>query len=229
MFFGGSAIWTSIAVGAILVVAIAVAGSLTVLPATLGWLGDRVEKGRIPFSRGGARGGDSRVWGGILDRVLRRPALSAALAGGLLARPRRSRALDEDGRVRRRRSPAVARDHADLRPHPGGVPGRAAARGRRDRGARTSRLPPCGTASRDSARRRIATGLMAEPDHGPVERERARVTLVSVPLAGSGTDEESFRALARSATRSSRAPSGRFPASRRRSAARPRCRRTSTP
>src|SRR5919106_2729520 len=40
MFLGGSAIWTSVAVGAILVVAIAVAGSLTVLPATLGWLGE---------------------------------------------------------------------------------------------------------------------------------------------------------------------------------------------
>ena len=53
MFFGGSQIWTSIAIGAILVVAIAVAGSLTVLPALLGWLGDRVEKGRIPLlSRG---------------------------------------------------------------------------------------------------------------------------------------------------------------------------------
>ncbi|MFN2470956.1 MAG: MMPL family transporter, partial [Gaiellaceae bacterium] len=39
MFFGGSAIWTSVAIGTILVVAIAVVGSLTVLPATLGWLG----------------------------------------------------------------------------------------------------------------------------------------------------------------------------------------------
>ena len=32
-----------------LVVAMAVLGSLTVLPAILSWLGDRVEKGRVPF------------------------------------------------------------------------------------------------------------------------------------------------------------------------------------
>ena len=51
LFFGGTAIWTSIAVGTIMVVAIAVAGSLTVLPALLSWLGDRVEKGKIPFAR----------------------------------------------------------------------------------------------------------------------------------------------------------------------------------
>src|SRR5919108_5041739 len=85
MLLGGSAIWTSIAVGAILVVAIAVVGSLTVLPATLGWLGDRVEKGRLPLLSRRNAGADSRVWGGIVGRVLRRPALSAALAGGLLA------------------------------------------------------------------------------------------------------------------------------------------------
>src|SRR5918996_218162 len=86
MFLGGSAIWTSIAVGAILVVAIAVAGSLTVLPATLGLLGDRVERGRVPLvSR--RRDGDSRVWGGIVDRVLRRPAVSAVVASGPLVLP----------------------------------------------------------------------------------------------------------------------------------------------
>ena len=50
MFLGGTDIWTPIGIGTILVVAIAVAGSLTVLPAILSWLGDRVEKGRIRCS-----------------------------------------------------------------------------------------------------------------------------------------------------------------------------------
>ena len=73
LFFGGTAIWTSIAIGTIMVVAIAVAGSLTVLPALLSWLGDRVEKGKIPFlHRLSRKDGDSRFWGAILDRVLRR-------------------------------------------------------------------------------------------------------------------------------------------------------------
>ena len=78
MFLGGTAIWTSIGIGTIMVVAIAIAGSLTVLPATLSWLGDRVEKGRIPFlGRRAQAAGGSRVWGAVLDRVLARPLVSA--------------------------------------------------------------------------------------------------------------------------------------------------------
>ena len=53
-------------------------GSLTVLPAVLSKLGDRVERGRVPFLgrlRGQRRRG--RFWGAIVDRVLRRPLLSA--------------------------------------------------------------------------------------------------------------------------------------------------------
>ncbi len=65
MFFAGSKTFSSFAVGTILVVAVAVLGSLTVLPAMMSALGPRVEKGRIPllhrFRRG--PGGDSRVWG----------------------------------------------------------------------------------------------------------------------------------------------------------------------
>ena len=49
MYIAGDATFTSFATGTILVVAIAVLGSLTVLPAVLAKLGDRVEKGRIPF------------------------------------------------------------------------------------------------------------------------------------------------------------------------------------
>ena len=86
MFLTGSATFMSFAVGTILVVAVAMLGSLTVLPAVLSKLGDRVEKGRVPFVHRLRRGGDgeSRVWSAILDRVLRRPLVSAVLAGGLL-------------------------------------------------------------------------------------------------------------------------------------------------
>jgi hypothetical protein len=69
----------------ILVVAISVLGSLTVLPALLSKLGDRVNKGRVPFLRSpDQRVGESRVWGAILAPVLRRPLLSAVLAAGFL-------------------------------------------------------------------------------------------------------------------------------------------------
>jgi uncharacterized membrane protein YdfJ with MMPL/SSD domain len=48
-------------------------------------LGDRVEKGRIPLlSRFRAPVGEGRIWSRILDPVLRRPAISAALSVALL-------------------------------------------------------------------------------------------------------------------------------------------------
>jgi uncharacterized membrane protein YdfJ with MMPL/SSD domain len=86
MLLSGDPAFKSIGVGAMVVVACAIVGSLTVLPALMHKLGDRVEKGRIPLlSRGrGANGGESRLWGAVLDATLKRPAISATLATGLL-------------------------------------------------------------------------------------------------------------------------------------------------
>ncbi len=136
MFLTGNATFMSFAIGTIVVVAVAVLGSLTVLPATLSKLGDRVEKGRIPLiGRIGRRdGSDSRVWSAILDRVLRRPAISAALAGAVLvtlAIP----ALHMDTKEIRCPGPASGSGgREDVQPDPGRVPGRAPAGGRRHRG-----------------------------------------------------------------------------------------------
>src|SRR5215212_8966386 len=49
MYLGGISNFASFATGTIMVVAVAMIGSLTVLPATLSKLGHRVEKGRVPF------------------------------------------------------------------------------------------------------------------------------------------------------------------------------------
>src|ERR687888_1317107 len=49
MFFAGDKTYLSIAVGTIMVVGIAMIGSLTVLPALLSRLGDKIEKGKIPY------------------------------------------------------------------------------------------------------------------------------------------------------------------------------------
>jgi len=84
MYFGGAATFMSFATGTILVVAIAVLGSLTVLPAILSKLGDRVNKGRVPFMKPERRTGEARAWGWVLDRVLRRPLVSMILAGAVL-------------------------------------------------------------------------------------------------------------------------------------------------
>ncbi len=86
MYFAGVADFTAWATGTIAVVAVAMIGSLTVLPALLASLGDRVVKpGRIPgLARLKARAADFGLWSRITDRVLKRPALSTALAVGLL-------------------------------------------------------------------------------------------------------------------------------------------------
>jgi uncharacterized membrane protein YdfJ with MMPL/SSD domain len=84
MYFGGAATFISFATGTILVVTIAVIGSLTVLPAVLSKLGDRVNKGRVPFMKPERRTGEPRAWSWVLDRVLKRPLVSAIAAAAVL-------------------------------------------------------------------------------------------------------------------------------------------------
>src|SRR3954463_14202550 len=86
MFLAGNAVFTSFAVGTMLVVAVAMLGSVTVLPAVLSKLGDNVEKARVPLiGRLRHRNhGESRVWGFVIDRALARPVISAAAATGVL-------------------------------------------------------------------------------------------------------------------------------------------------
>src|SRR3954466_8453018 len=112
LLFAGSKIFTSIGIGAMLVVFTALVGSLTVLPALLGRLGDNVELGiRQVVAAGAVRvvgrkrapdwllwlrnkrtlirwmKGDrqeSRVWSGVLRGSMRFPLLAVIVAGGAL-------------------------------------------------------------------------------------------------------------------------------------------------
>ena len=85
MFPTGNEIFASLGVAAIVVVAMAVVGSLTVLPAVLSRLGDKVDRLHVPLvGRLRRDDGEDRIWGAIIDRVLRRPVLSAVVAGSLL-------------------------------------------------------------------------------------------------------------------------------------------------
>jgi uncharacterized membrane protein YdfJ with MMPL/SSD domain len=83
MFLGGNSVFLSFGIGTLLVVAVAMLGSLTVLPALMSLLGDKVEKGRIPFLKR-RRAGSSRVWGAVVRGVMRRPAVSILVTGGAL-------------------------------------------------------------------------------------------------------------------------------------------------
>jgi uncharacterized membrane protein YdfJ with MMPL/SSD domain len=195
LFLGGTAVWTSIAIGTILVVAIAVAGSLTVLPALLSWLGDRVEKGRIPFVSRLRRKDEPRVWGAILDRVLRRPLVSALAAGTLLL------GLSVPVLFMHTELPGAASLPGDLpimqtyeriqTAFPGGpLPAVVAVEADDVAAADVQR------AIDDLRDEAIATGLMQDPI--TVEASpNGTVALVSVPLAGEGAgDARSEEALA---------------------------------
>jgi uncharacterized membrane protein YdfJ with MMPL/SSD domain len=195
MFLGGSAIWTSIAIGTILVVAIAVAGSLTVLPAMLSWLGERVEKGRIPFLHRLRRDrGESRVWGAVLDRVLRRPGLAAAASAGflaILAVPTlfMDTALSSTSDLPR--SIPIMKTYDRIQAaFPGGpLPAVVAVE------AEDVSAPAVQNGLRELRSEAIETGLMSDPI--TVQPNRAgTAAIVSVPLAGEGTDDLSNQALA---------------------------------
>ena len=87
LFFVPTDLFWALAIGAILVVAAAVLASLTLLPAVLSLLGDRVNALRLPrlwrrtVEREGAAPG---VWDRIAREVMRYPAISLVLAVGLL-------------------------------------------------------------------------------------------------------------------------------------------------
>ncbi|SCK16906.1 putative drug exporter of the RND superfamily [Streptomyces sp. WMMB 714] len=91
LFLSGLLMFEGFAVAVILVVLIAMLGSVTILPALLSWLGDRVERGRLPWrrrtgeaarhSRKGASVRESgRVSAAVLRPVLAAPGVFAVLA-----------------------------------------------------------------------------------------------------------------------------------------------------
>ena len=85
LFFAGDKTYLSFGIATMIVVGVAMLGSLTVLPALLSKLGPRVDKGRIPFvHRFRNDAGGSRLWKAILSPTLKHPAAAAVLAAGLL-------------------------------------------------------------------------------------------------------------------------------------------------
>ncbi len=85
MFLSGMLLFDGFGIAAILVVLVAVVGSVTVLPALLSLLGDRVDFGRIPgLARMRRPSQGSRTWAAILARVLARPGVSVLAAGAFL-------------------------------------------------------------------------------------------------------------------------------------------------
>ena len=85
LFLAGDVVFSSLAIGSILVVLVSVIGSLTVLPALLSKLGRWIDRPRVPVlwrltrPRGAAEG-QSRIWSFILRPALRRPAATLVVS-----------------------------------------------------------------------------------------------------------------------------------------------------
>ncbi len=131
--------FTSFAVGTMTVVAVAMFASLTVLPAVLSKLGDRVEKGRVPFLRRVRERRHGRsLWAGVIDRVMRHPVIALVGSAGVLvalAIPALGMHTVVSGADDLPRDIPVVQD---LRPPHRRLPGRSGGRDRRGRGRRTS-------------------------------------------------------------------------------------------
>jgi RND superfamily putative drug exporter len=87
MFIVPTSIMRSLALGAILVGIVSVAAALTLLPALLSLVGDRVNSWRVPYlgrNLGRADTAEGNFWRRIINVVLRRPALSLAVSVGVM-------------------------------------------------------------------------------------------------------------------------------------------------
>jgi uncharacterized membrane protein YdfJ with MMPL/SSD domain len=194
MFLTGSKIFNGIGQATMLVVAVAVIGSLTLLPALLALLGDRVDRGRLPIAGRARRpDGQSRIWTAVLDRVLARPALTAALAlcalvvlalpvlrlhtatPGASDLPQQTAALQTYNRIQQvfpgGGSPAVVVVEAP-----------------------DVTAPAVLRAGRAFERSALASGQMNQPITFIVNPART-AAIIQVPLSGTGEDAASIRAL----------------------------------
>ncbi len=82
-----TSIMRSLAAGAIVVGVVSVVSALTLLPALLSLLGDRVDALRVPVlgrNLGRADAAEGRVWRAVVERVLRRPVLSLVVSAALM-------------------------------------------------------------------------------------------------------------------------------------------------
>ena len=122
MFLTGDQAFSSFAMATILVVAIAVLGSLTVLPALLSKLGDRVNKARVPLLHRLQRPEGGRFWGWTVDRVHAEAEAGGGALGRVAGGARAARARDEDGRPGRGRAAAGHERRPGLQPAPDRVP-----------------------------------------------------------------------------------------------------------
>jgi uncharacterized membrane protein YdfJ with MMPL/SSD domain len=197
LLFAGNPIFVGFGVGTMLVVAVAVLGSLTFLPAMLSFLGRKnwLEKGRVPYitKRRHRAKGRSRIWGAILTRVLGRPLVSTVIAGGLLVAlcvPALGIEFKNPGYDGYSRSQPVIQTYDRLQAaFPGGaVPATTVIK------ASDVTAAPVQAAIEELHDRALATGELSEPFDVEVSPDKT-VAVVGLAVRGSGTDAASERSL----------------------------------
>ncbi|HSO02148.1 MAG TPA: MMPL family transporter, partial [Gaiellaceae bacterium] len=193
MLLSGDKTFMSFSIATMMVVAIAMLGSLTVLPATLAWLGDRVEKVKVPFlHRLRRNSGETRVWGAILRPVLRRPLVSAIAAASVLVAltiPALSLKTVETG-LADISIPEIEPYKALVDAFPGGPdPAVVAIK------AGDVRSDDVQAAIAKLRRDALASGLMNAPIDVEASTDNT-VAVVRIPFDGNGSDETSKAALA---------------------------------
>ena len=215
LLFAGNPIFSAFGIGTMLVVAVTVLGSMTFLPATLSFLGEKnwLEKGRVPYvtKRRHQSKGESRVWGAILTRVLKRPLVSVVIAGGLLVAlciPALGHAVQGPGLRRLLAQPA---GHPDLRPRPGRLPRRRRPGHDRDQGRGRHRRAASRPRSRSCTTRRSPPASSPSPPASTSAPTRPSPSSPSRSRAAAPTPPPIARSRS-CAPRSSRPPSASWPA-----------------
>jgi RND superfamily putative drug exporter len=205
MFLSGMHIFEGFAVATILVVAIAMLGSVTVLPALLSMLGDKVEFGRLPGAKGRAArrvrkaetGG--RAWNATLGKVAAHPRATLLGSAGfliLLAGPAfgmHTEKLTVDQQIPQN-VPIVQTYTQIAKIFPGGpAPATVVLKTPDIQGAQTQ------NAIARFEQAALRTGELGDPKTGNPIRVQlypsAGVAQIQVPLAGNGTDAASVHAL----------------------------------
>ena len=198
LFLAGIDLFTGWAIGTILVVGIAVLGSLTFLPGLLSLLGTATDRARVPFlGKRQARARESRVWRAIVTRVTRRPLAwggLTAIALLVLASPLLGLHLEEPGIHDIPDSIPVMRAVDDVEAaFPGGpAPAEVVVTGDNLRAqpvrAAITALHGQVAATHGAIREPITTAYFGPAGPG-------QVLVISVPLAGDGTNPASYSAL----------------------------------
>jgi uncharacterized membrane protein YdfJ with MMPL/SSD domain len=191
MLIAGNAIFTTISIGTMLVVFCAMVGSLTVLPAVLHRLGDRVDKGRIPIFRGRPR--DDGAWARLIGAVLRRPVVAVVVAAGALvlcALPALSMHTKLPSFVDLPRDMKIVRTYDRIQ---------AAFPGSQTPAVLVVKAPDVTSPQVQNAyklfrERALATGELFPPFHVTVNRART-VARVDFAIAGNGDNARSIAAL----------------------------------